>query len=266
MKLKAIILVLITFEVQAQQFIGAPFAGMGNTGIAQWGLYSISTNAAGLKSLSRPSIALAYQQHFLLADLRTQALLFATPIHSSGYMGFFVHNYGIQSISNELKIGSVYTKTFGPRISTFTGLNYHQYFIRQYSNDHTYSVDIGVQYQWNSLLNIGLIARNINAARFQQDVNARIAQQWGLGLYYILYENIHLSAESLRDELKNIFSRAGISYRIDHVIHLRTGLATLPMQYFAGIGLHFKNLQMDMAASFHSKLGTSPQFAMAYVF
>ncbi|GGH31689.1 DNA-binding protein [Sphingobacterium alkalisoli] len=263
---RVILLLLISGHLHAQSFNAAPFLGMGNTGLASQSLYSVGLNPAGIAPLASASIAIAYQQHFLSSEIQSQAAYLNIPIGFLGGIGLGVNSYGIAGVSTLSTVRGVYARRFGNLFFSAVGLNYHQYYVKNYGNDFTFSVDLGFQVGITPDLFLGALFRNITSSQYQEDVEQRIPCEVGLGMNYSISDQLSLASDIYYDSQSKINYRAGLSYSFDYRFKIRTGAASNPMQYFAGLGLVLNKIQIDMASSFHPKLGTSPQISIAYDF
>ncbi|MBE8719506.1 PorV/PorQ family protein [Sphingobacterium pedocola] len=264
MYIRIVLLLFASIKLQAQQFNAAPNLGMGNTGLARQSIYSIGLNPAGIAALTNVSVALAYQQHFLSSEIQSQAAYLNIPLKPLGGVGLGVNSYGIHGVSTLLTVRSIYARQFGNQIFSAIGLNYHQFYVKNYGNDQTFSVDLGIQVKMSPHLLIGALIRNISSAHYKEDVEQRIPREIGLGLNYEVSEHLSLVSDVYYDFLSEMNYRAGIEFAFDHRFKLRGGAMSNPLHYFAGIGLILNKIQIDIASSFHPKLGTSPQIAMAY--
>ena len=266
MLVRIMILLLLSYNLHAQTFNAAPFQGMGNTGLALESIYSLSNNSAGISKLKQTYVALAYQPHFISSEINSQALFFATPIPDVGAVGFSANNYGIRGISSLLTARAIYARSIGPQLSTSISANYHSFSVKNYGRDNTFSFDLGFQFQLDDRFQIGALARNISKAMFEDDVNEYLPYEVGLGFAYELSKQLSLTSDVYYNWEDNINYRGGLAYDIDRLIILRAGVASNPIQYFAGIGIRLDRFLVDISSAFHTKLGSSPQIALAYGF
>ncbi|HMR20244.1 MAG TPA: DNA-binding protein [Sphingobacterium sp.] len=263
---RILILLLFSGTLHAQTFNAAPFLAMGNTGLGQSSLYSITNNPAGIAALKQSQVGLAYQSHFLSSDIQSQAIYAVLPFASSHVVGFGANNYGLKDVSSLLTMRGVYAKRFGQTFATAIAANYHRFYVQNYQSDHTTSLDLGFQYYVGDRVTLGLLIRNATSSVFPDDTPQYIAQYFATGFAYSISEQIQVASDIYYD-IHNLFNyRGGLAYRFDHRVVIRGGAASHPMQYFGGIGLSINKVQVDIASSFHPRLGTSPQLALAYGF
>lgn len=263
---RVFVLVLVSLELSAQNFNAAPYLSMGNTGIAQEGIYSLSSNPSGMARLESVAVGMAYQQHFNVSDLSSQALYLVVPAKQYGHFGVHLRQYGIRQVS-KLTTGSLsYGRNFGGKIQTSISINIHQYAVENYVNAKAMSGDLGLQYLTDRFI-VGLHYRNISNSHFSREIEQRIPHELTLGGTYLLSSHVHVSADLVREFPHQVDFRAGLEYQFDHRFVIRGGASTQqPTQYFAGAGIHIDKLQVDIASSFHARLGASPQLALSYAF
>src|SRR5690625_1930621 len=92
--MRALLLLFLPLGVYCQSFNPAPYLGMGNTGTAQKGIYSLEKNPAGIASLSSFTAASAYQNHYLGTGIQTVALFIGAPLYSNSLIGVKALSYG----------------------------------------------------------------------------------------------------------------------------------------------------------------------------
>ncbi|QQT24332.1 DNA-binding protein [Sphingobacterium spiritivorum] len=265
MKLKKLIfLMLISLKAVSQPFNAAPFQGIGNTGIALGGIYSLTNNPAGLVEIDELNVAVAYQKYFLMQDIQTQAAYFALPLKELGAIGFSVHSYGIPSLSSFLRTNISYARNFADILSTSVSLNYHRKSVAKYGGEQVMSFDLGLQYACNPSLTVGFIFKNITNAVLKGAVTDRIVQEIGAGTNYRISSGLMVNVDLISDLQERWFVRSGLEYRLHPSLVVRGGVSSNPIEYFAGLGFVLPRVRIDLSSSFHPNLGTSPQIALAY--
>lgn len=259
-------LMLLWIDVCSQDFYGAPMQGMANTGLALPSVYGLTANAAVIAKLKRPHIGVGYQPHFLTNDIQTQALLAALPLGWTNALGLAINNYGLKATSSLLTLRAIYVRAFGDVFSTSVSTNYHQYHVKGYGGDNTFSLDLGAHLNVSESLSLGLLLRNVTASRFDDTIDQYIAREIGAGLLFNVSKEVLFTADVYYNAFHEIDPRFGIAYHIDNLVILRGGATLVPMQYFTGIGVNLGKLLCDVSSSFHTRLGVSPQLSLAYGF
>lgn len=266
MMYRVICLLLLYSPSFGQSFNAAAYQGMGNTGIAIGSVYSSTNNAAGLGVLSSATAAIAYQPHHMSKDLRYQALYLGMPFHQLGAAGLSVHSYGIVHTSRFLQATLSYVRSFGGVIHTSISANYHNFSVQGYQSDHAYSADLGLLLNIWERLNLGFVFRNITFTSFNDETEQHIPVEIGFGSLYRMSDELSLALDTYYQHYEGVDVRAGICYGLGERIFFRGGVSLHPRTYYAGIGVRLKEFQIDFSSSFHYRLGTSPQLALAYEF
>lgn len=266
MVIRVVILLLLFLDLKAQNFNAAPYLAMGNTGIAQSSLFSVVSNPAGMTGLSTVQVGLACQTHFLSTDIQSQALFMGLPLRRFGSIGVSVNSYGIPTVANTLTSRVAYARQWGHSFSSSVSVNHHRYYVRNYESSNTWSLDLGFQYLVAEQIRIGWFARNVTGSFYEDHVMEYIPKQVAAGILYELSRQLSLSGDIYYDWLAHWNYRGGFAYQFDKRLSIKGGACSGPLHYTAGFGLLLAKLQIDVASSFHPRLGTSPQLAMSYGF
>lgn len=261
---RCLILLLISYESFAQTYVGPSQQAMGQAGAALEGIYSLTSNPAGLAGLEDAAVHIGYQHHFFSTDITTQAALLGVPTRL-GTWGVAARRYGMDGAYQDTQAGFAYAKRFGTQFSLGMSANYHQLYIPGYLSAFAFSADVGVQYHFDHGSIIGLQYSNVGNAGYGAEVSAAIPSFIRIGFSYPL-AMVTLAAD-LACRFKNgLGGHLGIAYWIADVLCLRGGLSVNPMQQHAGFGVRWQQFVFDAAATFHPRLGVSPQIALGYVF
>ena len=266
MRIWILVALLGSLSLYGQEFAPSPSLAMGKTAAAPSGLLAITTNSAGLYSLTAIELAAAYQQHFLSADIASQALLLGLPISPSSRIGLGFVKYGLKDVSSLLRVGASWCRLFGENFSSSLTINYHQYYVRSYSSATAFSADLGLLYRFSDALQTGLYFKNIGNQSFASPIDETIDRELGLGFSYAFSDEFTLATDLVRRFPKELSYRAGFSYRAHPQLVLRAGALSNPIQYTAGVGFKHKHWRFEWAQLFHVQLGISPQLLMAYAF
>ncbi|WP_257669882.1 hypothetical protein [Parapedobacter tibetensis] len=261
---RCLILLLISYDSLAQTYLGPRFEAMGYTGAALQGIYSLTANPAGLTGIEYLTANISYQHHFLTTDITSQSALLGVPTRL-GIFGLAANRYGLKEAYDETKVGFSFAKQFGTRFSVGMSAGYHQLFIPNYLSVSSLSVDMGLQYHFERGATIGFQYTNIGNADYGQDIYGIIPTYIRIGGSYPLAQVIVSSDVVYRLE-RSLGGHFGIEYRIANLVCLRGGLSINPMQQHAGFGIYWQRFMFDAAATFHPRLGTSPQIGLCYAF
>lgn len=261
---RCLLLLLISYESIAQTYVGPNQQAMGNTGTALEGIHSLTANPAGLTGLSGIDVYLGYQRHFFSTAIATQAALLGIPTRL-GTWGVAVRRYGMDGAYHDTRAGLTFARRFGPRLSVGMTANYHQLYIPTYLSVYSFAVDMGIQYRFDQGSIIGLQYTNIGEADYGAVVHGTIPTFIKVGFSYPLATVILAADLAYRFE-NQLSGHLGIAYWIDEIFCLRGGLSVNPMRQHAGFGFRWRRFMFDAAATFHPRLGMSPQIGVGYAF
>ena len=133
---------------------GGRSLAMGGTSVAVSDFWSLSNNQAGTAWLKGIHAGLSFENRFLLKDLMYEQIGFALP-SKAGTFGLFVNRFGNTQYS-ELKAGFGYARKFGKHFSAGVQLDYLRIHIGDYGNKNLVSCEIGLMYQADQRMNIGV--------------------------------------------------------------------------------------------------------------
>lgn len=249
----------------AQHTAGGRYLAMGNTGAALQGIHSLTANQAGLTGLQRPVAGILYQHHFFDTDLNSQAIMLAVPTRL-GVFGLLADRYALSGAFSETKAGFSYGRLFGRHLAVAMAFNYHQLRIPNYGGSQAFSVDVGVQYRVSPRFRAGLHYANPGKLGYGADAFSVVPSILRGGVAYDFADVVSVSADIANFFDDRLDPRLGLEYRLVPWLCFRGGLSFEPMKQYAGFGVEWEQLVFDFSASFHARLGMSPQFALAYAF
>lgn len=248
-----------------QAHFGARLAAMANSGNAVKDVWNIQGNPAGITGLHAITAALDYTKYLFAPQLSRQALALAIPLKNS-YVGLGLDRYGIAEYS-EIKVSMALIRKFGKQLAIGLKGNYHQLKISNYGATTAFSLDVGLLYNWNENLIVGFYISNPAQQKYKTTaLGLVIPTTIQLGLSYALSDKI-LIATNVSKALKiQIDAAIGLEYQLLQLLSLRGGLSAQPFKQYAGFGLNYKKIMLDMAIESDPYLGYSPQITLGYVF
>lgn len=258
------ILFLLSFNVSAQINPGARFTSMANAGVSLQDVWSIQQNQAGLAAIKEMTIAIAFEKPFAGYELSTQTAILVLPINKNVF-GLSVQRYGFASY-NEQRTSFSYARPFGDQLYAALSFNYHLLKIEGYGSAQTYSIEAGLQYHFNNNLSIAAHIANPGLSSFADDLNSTIPARLQLGASYLFSEKVLLALAIEKTFTDQVDTKLGLEYQILELLALRGGISAYPFKQYAGFGLNYHKLKMDIAASSQPVLGYSPQIALSYEF
>ena len=236
---------------------------MANAAVSLTGLWSAYHNQAGLASIDSITIGVFYQQHFLARELAQQSIAVAGPL-GNGVIALTFNRFGYDLFSQNL-IGVGYAMAFGNGLRAGIQLDHVGIRLGEgYGSTTGVTVEFGVQARLTDKLWFGAHIFNPNRMNLGSAFEERAPTRFRAGGHYTFSDRFLMSAEVVKDIDFQEQVRIGFEYRPHQVLFIRGGLSTDPNMNSLGFGLHLNRLDLDLAASFRSQLGPTPQFGLRY--
>jgi len=249
-----------THLLYGQANMGTRLTAMGNNGTAVRDLWGVAANPASFTGISYPTVQLSHQQNFFVKELSNQSLALALPANRQVF-GLNLERYGLSEFQN-IQIGIVTNRQFGPKLSIGLRAKYHQLSIQNYGNTVGFSIDIGTLYQLTEEICLGFYLTNPSKEKYgAKSIDLHIPTTTHAGIAYRTSEKLLLASTVSED-----FFAIGLDYQLIKPISLRSGISLNPFTHYAGIGFSSLKFLADFTFRKHPDLGYSPQFAFGYVF
>lgn len=230
--------------------LGGAFVGLADD------VWAISLNPAGGASLDIPAISTSYlPQRFGLTELRE--LMFAAIYPAKiGTFGVAGRQFGFE-LYREFTASVSYARS-AAILNFGVTINYHSVKIQNYGSAGTFSGDVGLLLPVLKVLNVGIAAKNINAANVGES-EERLPQIFIAGLSYSPISTLTLVFDYQKELRFPISIRSGIEYWVIPEIAVRGGFSDEPASYSAGLGVRYSFVELAYAFSTHSVLGLTHQ-------
>jgi hypothetical protein len=127
-------------------------------------------------------------------------------------------------------------------------------------------VDAGVRFDLLNALSIGVSAANLLGAKYEvTDRNEQFGQSFNAGLEYRPFpQELTVLAAIERAQDEAVRFRAGAEYVVEKLLAIRVGAVTNPSLITSGIGIHYSDFRLDAANVYHSELGNTLSFGIAW--
>jgi hypothetical protein len=227
-------------------------------------VFSFVSNQANLSSLKQASIGVYSEQRFSLKELNISTLAATIPVKSGG-LGFQATYFGLSDY-NESQLGIAYAKKLSSMVDIGVQFNYYALRIAGYGSYNTINFEIGTIFHPTEKVHLGFHVYNPIGGKLGKNSTEKLASIYKTGIGYEASEQIFLSAEIVKEENKPVNINAGLQYVFAKQLFARMGIATESASPYAGAGLHWKNLRLDIAVSYHPQLGFSPGLMLIYYF
>jgi len=235
------------------QALGQAYVGLANTPEA------IFMNCSGLAQLTSFSGSVFYTRPFEMKELNygSLAAIVPTPLgnFATGLIGFGNEYYREQSFILAVSRSARHNYYYG------FNLHYMKLQISGYGSDFSVGVDFGFLIKMSKQLNWGFFATNLNRATLGRGED-NLPQTFCSGISIFPLNNLLLNLDLFKDSRLPLEFRCGIEYLLFNRIALRSGFATEPAQFCAGLGFQFSHVAVDYAVTTHQSLGLTHHFSL----
>jgi hypothetical protein len=236
--------------------IALPYTGLSAYSAGQPDLFSFTANQAALAAVKQAGIGIYGERRFLLKEISSYILAALLPA-GRGNFGIQLNYSGFKDF-NENKIGLAYARKLGEKLSVGTQFNHYGYRIPGYSSASFVNFEAGVLLHFSEKLNGGF---HVSDPVKMKTINAGIEQPaavYSMGLGYDASANFFVGTEIIKEEDKPVNVITGIQYHFAKQFFAKAGLMSQSSLLFAGVGIGWANLRLDIAGSYHPQLGFSP--------
>jgi hypothetical protein len=253
----------LTIHAQVPVQIGARANGMANTTLLISDVWAVRNNIGSIGMLDKTEVGLSYQNRFFLKEFANQSVAF-NYASEQGSFGVYFQQTGF-SLYRQMIGGVGYGMKLSDNFSTGVSLNYQRInFGDIYGSVGSVSASVGLFYQLNKSIDLGVNISNINRAKIDDYQDERFPTVFNLGMRYKFSEGTFWSIEAEKDLLHPINIKSGIEIEAHEIFLLRLGMNSYPFQTAFGVGLKMKNWRLDIATSWHSSLGINPSAGLVY--
>jgi hypothetical protein len=245
------------------QNAGARGAAMSNASVTFNDINSAFSNQAGLAFVENISFCAYGERRFLAEGLNSFLFAAAVPLKSYGTFGLTVNHFGFNDY-NEQKIGLSYARKLAKNFSIGAQLDYLSTRIPDYGVAGTVTVEIGILANINKQVSIG--AHVYNPVNSKLNSTDRLPALINVGVSYSPSPKVMMSGQ-LEKDINNqpLKGRFGLEYKPVSIFSLRAGFVASQVSMASfGFGILLKDLQIDVASSYHQVLGITPSLSIIY--
>jgi hypothetical protein len=239
-------------------------------------VWAEANNAAGLGSLTRPTAGAYLENRYLITSLNVAAAAVALPLGvvepaatglparaSHGVLGLGAQRFG-GVLYNEMRLGAAYGYRLGV-VSIGGRLDMLQVSFQDLGSRRALVASLGGQADiLPQRLTLGVHLYNLTQARLASYQDERVPTVLRAGLAYRPGKQVLLLAEAEKDVERAAGLKAGVEYLPVPAVAVRLGYTSLSQQATGGVGLRAGDFQFDYAAGWHSALGLSQYFSVAW--
>lgn len=261
-----IILISCFNNISAQalrQPISAVYLGLGAYSTQQNDVFSFGNNQAALAQMEGVQAGVYGERRFMLNETSVYTAALAIP-SKLGNFGVSMKYMGFKNF-NENQIGLAYGRSLGKAVDIGVQFNYYGYKVPAYNNGSTVNFEIGALVHLSDKLNAGVHVYNPVGGKFSK-TDEKLTSAYKLGLGYDASDKFFVSAELVKEEDYPVNMNAGFQYQFAKQFFARAGIASANTVGYAGLGLAWNNVRLDISASYHQQLGVSPGLLLMYNF
>ena len=259
-KLSLLLACIINFNsVTAQSLryaLAQPYISLSAYSVQQNDALSFTGNQAALAGVKNAGIGIYGERRFMLSETSVYTLAGSLPTRL-GNFGLMINYAGFKNF-NENKIGLAYARKLGKFLDVGVQFNYYNYRIPSYGNASTINFEIGALLHVTDKLNAGIHVYNPVSGKLGKNSNEKLASAYKMGIGYDASDKFFISSEIIKEEDKPVNVIAGLQYRFAKQFFARAGFISETTSAYAGAGVAWKNLRLDISSSYHPQLGFSP--------
>jgi len=233
-----------------------PYISLGSYSRQQADVFSFVNNQAALAQVKSMGIGVYGERRFMLAENSSYALAAAFPT-TKGNFGLSLNYSGFKNF-NENKLGLAYARSLGSKLDVGIQFNYYGYRIPAYGNASAINFEAGVIMHFSEKLSGGFHVYNPVGGKLGKSGDEKLASAYKFGIGYDATENFYISTEIIKEEDKDVNVTGGVQYHFKKQFFIRAGFVSETGSGFAGAGLLWKHLRLDVSGSYHPQLGISP--------
>lgn len=245
--------------------IGGKAAAMGYTSVTQADEWTVFNNQAGLAWCRRFSAGIYFENRYLLKELSLKAIAVNIPVGKAAF-GISFRHFGFDQYS-EINAGIGYGMRLTKKFSAGVLVDYLRLHVADgFSDNNVLTCEVGLQFRASEHLWLGLHVVNPLPVKLSSDSRERLPTLMRFGLNWRILEGLDSEVEVEKDLVHKPVLKAGLEYHAAKPLFIRMGLLTNPATFTFGFGFEFGNVRFDLASSYHTVLGYSPQASLSYLF
>ncbi|KAA9041352.1 hypothetical protein FW778_04775 [Ginsengibacter hankyongi] len=236
--------------------VAASYIGLGAYSTHHVDGFSLTANQAALAQIKNPVTGVYGENRFLLNATNMYSAVFAVPT-TQGNFGIQIDYFGFKDY-NESQIGLAYARSLGNKLDLGIKFNYYSFRIPAYHGSSAVNFEIGAIAHLADKLNAGIHFYNPVGGNLSKTSNEKLSSIYTFGIGYEPSESFLVSAEIVKPEDLRVSINAGVQYNFQKQFFVRVGVNSANESPYAGAGISWKDIRLDVSASYHPQLGLSP--------
>jgi len=262
MKSTILLLLLISVVIHTAQgqslryTLAQPYISLSAYSAQQNDPLSFTGNQGALAQTKNAGIGVYGERKFMLSETSVYTLVSSLPTRL-GNFGILMNYAGFKNF-NENKIGLAYARKLGKLVDVGVQFNYYGYRIPVYGNASTVNFEIGAMLHLTEKLNAGIHVYNPVGGNLTKDKEEKLASAYKAGIGYDASDKFFISTEIIKEEDKAVNVIGGLQYQFAKQFFAKAGFISESSSGYAGAGIAWKNLRLDITSGYHPQLGFSP--------
>lgn len=245
--------------------VSQPYIGLPAYSLQQNDALSFTGNQAALAQLKQAGVGVFGERRFMLKETSVYTLGAALPSRL-GNFGLQLTYAGFKNF-NETRMGLAYARKLGKFMDVGVQFNYYGYKIPAYGNASAIFFELGAIMHLSDKLNAGIHVYNPVGGKLgtSAPLNTsaplsieKLASVYKMGLGYDASDKFFIGAEVIKEEDKPVDVIAGFQYHFAKQFFIKAGFASGSTMVYAGAGVGWKDIRLDISSGYHPQLGFSP--------
>lgn len=236
--------------------IALPYTCISAYSSSQQDPFSFTANQASLANVKQSGAGVYGERRFMLAAVSSYSAVATIP-SNRGNFGIQINYAGYKDF-NENKLGLAYGKSLGKLIDLGIQFDYYSCRIPSYINASAISFETGILLHFSDRFQGGVQVYNPVGGKLGKTGDEKLASVYSFGLGYDASDDFFASVNIIKEEGRAINITGGFQYRFEGRFFIRAGIMSESSTGFAGAGIGWGNMRLDICGSYHPQLGFSP--------
>ena len=250
------------YSQSVKRHVAASYTGAGAYSEHHNDVFSFTANQAALASLSSLSAGVYGERRFMMDATNLYSAAIAIPTRQ-GNFGFQADYFGYKSY-NESQLGLAYARSLGERLDLGIKFNYYSFRIPAYEQAAAVNFEIGAIAHLTPQLHAGINIYNPVGGKLTKSGGEKLGSVYTFGIGYEPGKTFLITAEIVKEEDHPVNVNAAMQYNFEQRFFARLGISSDNASPFAGAGVYWNSLRLDVSASYHPQLGLSPGIMLIY--
>jgi len=225
-------------------------------------VWSVQNNPGALGYLGRNAAAVSYERRYSAFSML--AFSAAGRFKNWGTFGLAASRFG-PDFFNQSRAGVSWGKSFGIASVGLQG-QWYQVSSKDFNSRHYFLLHFGGIARLGEKLHFSGCITNLSQTKTGENETRVLPTVLRAGFSYQANGNLQLMAELQKDLDEKAGLNAGAEYRFAKNCFARTGFSTLNKTGSIGIGIGWRDMQLDFGSSWHAELGFSQSIGLQYLF